>query len=99
MCPLHEESQAQFHPLFIRPSADDQEAWSVVVEHCALAIALPVEGITAIHALQAGRSLAETAALLQQKYGEVTDVLDLVQELAAVGLVAQIDAVSFPPLS
>lgn len=92
-----QESQIRFHPLFFRLSEDEQDVWHVGVEKSALALELPVEGVKAIQALQAGRSLAETATLLQQEYGEAIDLVDLVQELTAVGLVERIDTALFAP--
>jgi hypothetical protein len=63
-----------------------------------LAVELPIEGVKALQTLQQGASLAATAELLQQEYGEAIDLVDLVQELATLGMVACIDHVQITGL-
>ncbi len=91
------EARVAFYPLFFVPPARPQEEWRVGLERGALAIALPEEGVRGIQHLLAGKSIAEAAAALQQEYGEAVDLSDLVQELAALGLVERVGTQTFGP--
>jgi len=92
---LHSEAQVRFHPFYLRSPRQREGEWRVGLEKTTLAIELPVEGVKAMQALQSGQTLAETAELLLQEYGEAIDLADLVQTLAELGMVARIDTIQF----
>jgi putative peptide zinc metalloprotease protein len=93
---IYEASRVSFYPLFLVPPVAPQEEWRVGLEGSSLAIELPEEGVRGIQHLQAGKSVAETAAALWQEFGEAVDTIDLVQGLADLGFVARVDAHVFP---
>jgi putative peptide zinc metalloprotease protein len=94
---ISEHSLISFYPLFLRPPDRALQEWRVGLEGGSLAIELPEEGVRGIQHLQERKSIAETAAALQQEFGEAIDVKDLVEELAELGFVERIDAHTFPP--
>lgn len=94
---LGEDSLVRFYPFFLRAPEHGQEEWKVGLENSNIAIEISIEGTRAIQELQAGKSLAETASILHQEYGEIIDLVDLVQELAELSLVECIDGYQFAP--
>jgi hypothetical protein len=87
-----------FQPLFICAPQQDGEAWIVGHEPSDIAVELPAEGVAAIESLEAGATVAEAILAVRERCGDEVDVVDLLLQLAAAGLVATIDErVMTPP--